>query len=177
MSWNVWRLWELTLHKYLTNVYLSTGFAIPASALSSTSGDINANLGGSKAFLPPPPPLLPLGFPLITQKLQTWQFAALSNFSLETLLLNLVSLMIPSFQIILGKTQTVVFPICGFLVNPLWLIWSNPEAWSPDSGLPGVWFADTSKIKEVLVRRGYSPDISFSNISCYITGQWGASSE
>ena len=125
----------------------------------------------------PPPPLLPLGFPLITQKLQTWQFAALSNFSLETLLLNLVSLMIPSFQIILGKTQTVVFPICGFLVNPLWLIWSNPEAWSPDSGVPGVWFADTSKIKEVLVRRGYSPDISFSNISCYITGQWGASSE
>ena len=123
------------------------------------------------------PPLLPLGFPLITQKLQTWQFAALSNFSLETLLLNLVSLMIPSFQIILGKTQTVVFPICGFLVNPLWLIWSNPEAWSPDSGVPGVWFADTSKIKEVLVRRGYSPDISFSNISCYITGQWGASSE
>ena len=124
-----------------------------------------------------PTPLRPPRFPLITQKLQTWQFAALSNFSLETLLLNLASLMIPSFQIILGKTQTVVFPICGFLVNPLWLIWSNPEAWSPDSGLPGVWFADTSKIKEVLVRRGYSPDISFSNISCYITGQWGASSE
>ena len=50
--------------------------------------------------LPPPPPLACTAF---------------SNTSLET---NLVSLIRPSLQI-LGKTHTDVFPISGFLVNPL----------------------------------------------------------
>ena len=44
--------------------------------------------------------------------------AALSNISLETLVPNLMSLTRPSLQI-LGKTQTGVFLISGFLVNPL----------------------------------------------------------
>ena len=44
-----------------------------------------------------------------------WTF---SKFSLETLVPNLASLTCPSLQI-LGKTQTGVFPISGFLVNHL----------------------------------------------------------
>ena len=50
--------------------------------------------------------------------MKTWQFAALINFSLETLLANFVSLTHPSLHI-LDKTQTVLFPTFGFLVNPL----------------------------------------------------------
>ena len=43
---------------------------------------------------------------------------AFSNILLETFVPNLVSIILPSLQI-LGKTQTGVFPISGFLVNPL----------------------------------------------------------
>ena len=46
------------------------------------------------------------------------RLAAFSNISLETSVPNLVSLTCPSLQI-LGKTQTGVFLISGFLVNPL----------------------------------------------------------
>ena len=48
----------------------------------------------------------------------TWHYAAFSNILLETFLPNLVFLIHPSLQI-LGQTQTGVFPISGFLVNPL----------------------------------------------------------
>ena len=37
MTWNVWRLWELTLHKYLRNVYLCWEFALPSFTLLSIS--------------------------------------------------------------------------------------------------------------------------------------------
>ena len=60
----------------------------------------------------------PVSFPLITKKLYPWKFAAFSNILLETFLPNLVSLTRPSLQI-LRKTQTGVFPISRFLVNPL----------------------------------------------------------
>ena len=45
-------------------------------------------------------------------------FAAFNNILLETFVPNLLSLTFPSLQI-LGKTQAGVFPISGFLVNPL----------------------------------------------------------
>ena len=48
--------------------------------------------------------------------LQTWQIAALSNFSLEILL--------PTLHI-LDKTQTVAFPISGFLASSLQKISHN----------------------------------------------------
>ena len=38
MTWNVWRLWELTLHKYLTNIYLCWKFTLHTSTLLSISG-------------------------------------------------------------------------------------------------------------------------------------------
>ena len=38
MSWNVRRLWELILHKYLTNIYLCWKFALPSTTLISNSG-------------------------------------------------------------------------------------------------------------------------------------------
>ena len=44
--------------------------------------------------------------------------AAFSNISLETFMVNLVSLSPPSLPI-LGKSQTGVLQIFGFLVNPL----------------------------------------------------------
>ena len=53
-----------------------------------------------------------------TVKAVTCHFAIFSNISLETFMPNLVSLTRPSLQI-LGITQTGVFPISGFLVNPL----------------------------------------------------------
>ena len=37
MNWNVWRLWELALHEYLTNIYLSWEFALPSTTLLSIS--------------------------------------------------------------------------------------------------------------------------------------------
>ena len=49
----------------------------------------------------------------------TLAFAAFSNISLERFAPTLVSLTRPSLQI-LGKTQTELFPISGFLVNSLW---------------------------------------------------------
>ena len=69
--------------------------------------------------IPPLPPLV--GVPLITQKrekLQPWYFVTFNNFSLDTFVPNLVSLTQLSLYI-LGKTQTRVFPISGFLVKPL----------------------------------------------------------
>ena len=56
--------------------------------------------------------------PLITQKRDSWHSVAFSNFSLDTFVPNLVSLTQLSLQI-LGKTQTGVFLISGFLVMPL----------------------------------------------------------
>ena len=43
---------------------------------------------------------------------------SIQNVSLETFVLNVISLTCRKLQI-LGKTQTEVFPISGFLVNPL----------------------------------------------------------
>ena len=37
MSWNIWRLWEPTLHEHLTNIYLYWKFALPTSTLLSAS--------------------------------------------------------------------------------------------------------------------------------------------
>ena len=37
MRWNVWRLWQLVLHEYLTNIYLSWEFALPSTTLLSIS--------------------------------------------------------------------------------------------------------------------------------------------
>ena len=48
---------------------------------------------------------------------KTWHIAALSNFSLETFMANLISMTNPSLQM-LDKTQTGVFSISGFLVKP-----------------------------------------------------------
>ena len=45
-------------------------------------------------------------------------FEAFSDISLETFVPNLVSLTLPRLRI-LGKTQTEIFPISGFQVNPL----------------------------------------------------------
>ena len=50
------------------------------------------------------------------EKLQPWPSAAFSNILLETFVSNLVFLTRLSVQI-LGKTQTGVLPISGFLVN------------------------------------------------------------
>ena len=49
---------------------------------------------------------------------KSWNFAALSNFSSEIPVLNLVSLTHISLQI-LHKTQAGIFPISGFLVKSL----------------------------------------------------------
>ena len=38
MTWNVWRFWELTLHKYLKNISLSRKFTLHTSTLLSISG-------------------------------------------------------------------------------------------------------------------------------------------
>ena len=57
----------MTLHKYLTNIYLCWEFALPTSTLLDISRNFNANLNDSKDIFYPPLPL-PLGFPLITQK-------------------------------------------------------------------------------------------------------------
>ena len=59
-------------------------------------------------------PLTPVAFPLIKDVT-----AAFSNILLETFLPTLVPLTHFSLQI-LGKTNTGVFRISGFLVNPLW---------------------------------------------------------
>ena len=74
-------------------------------------------VGGGGSFTPPPP----VGFPLITQKwskLWPWNLVALSKILLETFVSSLIPIPRPSLQI-LGKTQTGVFPISGFLVNSL----------------------------------------------------------
>ena len=64
--------------------------------------------------------LPPFGFSLISQtvKLQPWHFAVFSKVLLETSPQNLASLVRPSLQI-LAKTQTGIFLISRFLVNPL----------------------------------------------------------
>ena len=46
-------LWELTLHKYLTSIYLCWEFGLPTSTLLSISGHFNANLDGSKGIFTP----------------------------------------------------------------------------------------------------------------------------
>ena len=60
--------------------------------------------------------LLPCWFSLNNSEMV--KTVTLSNILLDTFLPNLVSLPRPSLQI-LGKTQMGVFPISGFLVNPL----------------------------------------------------------
>ena len=37
MSWVFWRIWELILRKYLTNIYLCWEFALPTSTILSIS--------------------------------------------------------------------------------------------------------------------------------------------
>ena len=64
--------------------------------------------GGGKFYTP-------VGFP---QRLQPWHFAEFSKILLEMFVTNVAFFTFPSLQI-LGKTQTWVFPIFGFLVNPL----------------------------------------------------------
>ena len=56
----------------------------------------------------------PAGFP---QRLQPWHFAEFSKILLEMFVPNVVFFTSSSLQV-LGKTQTWVFPISGFLVNP-----------------------------------------------------------
>ena len=55
--------------------------------------------------------------PNLGEKLQSQLFAAFRGLLLETFVPNLVSLTCVSLKI-LGKTQTCVFPIYGFLINP-----------------------------------------------------------
>ena len=64
----------------------------------------NLGWGEGGVILPPLPP--------------SWHFAGFSNISLEILKPNVVSLALPCL-LILGKTQTEVFLISGFLLNPL----------------------------------------------------------
>ena len=66
-------------------------------------------------------PIPPLRFSVNkseTVKDVSFQFSVFSNFSLETFVPNFISLTWLNLQI-LGKTQTGVFPISVFLVNPL----------------------------------------------------------
>ena len=89
MTWNVWRL---------RNDYLCWEFGLPTSNLLSISGHFNPNLDRGEGIFTPS-----LDFPSITQKqekLLSWQFSH------------------PRLQI-LDRTQTTVFRISGFLINPL----------------------------------------------------------
>ena len=95
------RRFPITNQNYLRKLYmhrLKTGPNVTVNIYS-----LNPNLGGG-------------GFSLDKNLIKT--FAAFSNISLETSVPNLVSLTHPSLQI-LGKTQTGVFPISRFLLNPL----------------------------------------------------------
>ena len=103
------KLWELTPHKYLTNIYLCWEFVLPFSTLLRISWHFNTNLNGSEwHFLPPiPRSWFSLNNP---ETVKTVNLAICS--------INLVTLTPHSLQI-LNKTQAVAFPISGFLGNPL----------------------------------------------------------
>ena len=69
----------------------------------------NLGWGGGGSFS------LVLVFPNNSETVKAVTLTFCSILLLETFVLNLVSLTCPS----LGKTQTGVFPISGFMVNPL----------------------------------------------------------
>ena len=101
----------------LLNKYILIFFR-PTDSYFLLSLPVNPNLSGVGSNFTPSPPVY---FPLTTQKqkkLQPWHFAALSSISLQTFLPNFVFLPCLSLQIF-GNTQTGVFSISGFLVNPL----------------------------------------------------------
>ena len=76
---------------------------------------VSVGVGGGWVILPPPPPFLVNSE---TVKAATLALSVFSKILLEMFVQNLVFFTRPSLQI-LGKTQTGVFPISGFLVNPL----------------------------------------------------------
>ena len=76
-----------------------------------------------------------VGFSLITQKYKSCKpgiFLALSNFSLETFVLNFVFVTFRSLQI-LGKTQTMIFWISRYLVKSL--IYKNCQLFRTSSDM------------------------------------------